>query len=232
MSGRDIVVGAPHQAALTGRAYVFTKEPHGWHQTAELVGADSGPNDVFGSAVAISGPTVAVGALGHAGEAGRAYVFTSTVSGWHQTAELVGSGTVEGDAFGASVAISGTTLVVGSFGHATAAGRAYLFTRAPGGRWQETAELAGAGPSDAFGQVVALSGALVAIGSVVHATGAARVYVYRRAARKWRQYTTLGPLGVVANGNFGTWVAISSTTLAIGSSGQASRAGRVDIFSL
>ena len=140
LSGMNIVVGAPHHGALTGRAYMFTKEPSGWRQTAELAGTDSGTNDVFATAVAISGPTVVVGALGHAGEAGRAYAFSLTGGGWRQTAELDGSDTVGGDAFGASVAVSGTTVVVGSFGHARG-GWPKLFVHrsprralAPGGR--------------------------------------------------------------------------------------------------
>jgi hypothetical protein len=58
------------------------------------------------------------------------------------------------------------------------------------------------------------------------------VYLYRGGPPQWHEYATVGPLGLVANGNSGTWVAISGTTLAIGCSGEDSRAGRVDIFSL
>jgi len=77
--------------------------------------------------VAISGTTAIVGAHGHAKNAGRAYVFTKTPAAWKQVAELKDSDTVAGDYFGASVAISGTTAVVGAFVHANDAGRAYVF---------------------------------------------------------------------------------------------------------
>ena len=40
--------------------------------------------------------------------AGRACVFTQTANGWRQTAELKGSDTVAHDAFGVSVAVTGT----------------------------------------------------------------------------------------------------------------------------
>jgi len=40
-------------------------------------------------------------------------VFTKTTAGWKHTAELKGSGEVSGDFFGSSVAISGSTVVVG-----------------------------------------------------------------------------------------------------------------------
>jgi hypothetical protein len=44
-----------------------------------------------------------------------------------QLAELKGSDTVADDEFGASLAISGTTAIVGAFVHANDAGRAYVF---------------------------------------------------------------------------------------------------------
>jgi hypothetical protein len=45
-------------------------------------------------------------------------VFAKTATGWQQTAELVSSRTVAEDAFGYSVAVSGTTMVVGAPGFA------------------------------------------------------------------------------------------------------------------
>ena len=62
--------------------------------------------------VAISGTTVVV-----ADDVGRAYVFTKTAAGWKQAARLKGSDSVAGDGFGSSMAISGTTAVVGAPNH-------------------------------------------------------------------------------------------------------------------
>jgi nucleoside-specific outer membrane channel protein Tsx len=126
-SGTTAVVGASGYAKDAGRAYVFTKTGAGWKQAAELKGSDTVAGDYFGGSVAISGTTIVAGAPVFTKEAGRAYVFTNTASGWKQAAELKGSGTVVGDGFGGSVAISGTTAVVGAPGHAKAAGRAYVF---------------------------------------------------------------------------------------------------------
>jgi hypothetical protein len=58
-----------------GRAYLFTKTPTGWRQSAELVGSDTVTADWFGGSVAVSGSTIVVGAPNHASDAGRAYVF-------------------------------------------------------------------------------------------------------------------------------------------------------------
>src|SRR5208282_6491833 len=63
-------------------------------QLVELKGSDTVAGDSLGNSIAISGPTVIVGAYGHAKSAGRAYVFATTGSGWKQTAELEGSDTV------------------------------------------------------------------------------------------------------------------------------------------
>jgi hypothetical protein len=55
---------------------------------------------------------------------GRAYLFTKTATGWKQIAELKGP---HMGLFGNSVAISGTTVMVGAPNANNAAGRAYVF---------------------------------------------------------------------------------------------------------
>jgi hypothetical protein len=86
---------------------------------------------MFGYSVAISGTTAIVGADFHE-PAGSAYVFTKTAGGWKQTAELGGFDAVAGDAFGLSVAISGTTAIVSAVGRASNAGRVDVFTKTAG----------------------------------------------------------------------------------------------------
>ena len=106
-----IVVGAPSHASKARAAYVFTNYGKGW-QATEIKGSDTVAKDDFGDAVAVSGTTIVVGVFGHKSEAGRAYVFAKGSGGWHQSAELFGSGTVAGDAFGDSVAVGGR--IIGS----------------------------------------------------------------------------------------------------------------------
>jgi nucleoside-specific outer membrane channel protein Tsx len=106
---------------------VFTNTASGWKQAAELKGSDTVAGDGFGASVAISGTTAIVGAPVYSKAAGRAYVFAKTGSVWKQAAELKGSDTVANNDFGYTVAISGTTAVVGADGHAKGAGLAYVF---------------------------------------------------------------------------------------------------------
>jgi hypothetical protein len=187
VSGSTVVVGAPGSpVAPAGRAYVFTDAHGAWTQTAELVGSDTVSGDSFGFAVAVSGSTVVVGGDTHSKGAGRAYVFTESKGTWAQTAEMVGSDTVSEDAFGASVAVSGSTVVISAFGHAKRGGRAYVFTESKGA-WAQVAEMAGSataavgysGYSVDFGYSVAVSGTMALVGAPVHAHGAGRVYVFK-----------------------------------------------------
>ncbi len=95
---------------------MFARLAHGWHEVAELRGADTVAEDYFGYAVAISGSSAIVGAYRHKMGAGRAYVFTTGAHGWRRVAELKGADTEAGDDFGWSVAISGNAAVVGADG--------------------------------------------------------------------------------------------------------------------
>ena len=156
ISGTTVVVGAWDHAW----AYVFAKTGTGWKQTAELKGSDTVFGDNFGSSVAVSGTTVVVGAPSHANFAGRAYVFSRTAAGWEQTAELNRSDSWPVGLFGNSVAISGTTIVVGDFGNA------FVLTNA-GAAWEQVAELQGSNTvaDDYFGNSVAISGTTVVVGA-------------------------------------------------------------------
>ena len=127
ISGTTAIVGAPGFSKAAGRAYVFAKTGGVWTQATELKGLDTVASDDFGYTVAISNATAIAGAPGFSKAAGRAYVFTSTATGWKQAVKLKGSDTVAADYFGYSVAISGTTAIVGADGHAKSAGRAYVF---------------------------------------------------------------------------------------------------------
>jgi hypothetical protein len=178
LSGDTIVVGA---SGGSGAAYVFQKPAGGWAdmtQTAKLTASDGAADDQFGWSVAISGDTVVVGAdlydvSGNNGnfDQGAAYVFVKPGAGWTdmtQTARLTaGDGGTE-NYFGASVSISGDTVVVGAEG-AVFPGAAYLFVK-PGAGWTnmtQTAKLtAGDGAaSDQFGHAVGVAGNTIVVGA-------------------------------------------------------------------
>ena len=145
ISGNTLVVGA-YGATVDGQsyqgaAYVFTEPGSAWAsmtQTAKLTASDGAANDAFGNSVSISGNTVVAGANFAAVDGnsyqGAAYVFAEAGAAWAnmtQTAKLTASDDSAGADFGASVSISGGTLVVGATGVTVggnnAQGAAYVF---------------------------------------------------------------------------------------------------------
>jgi trimeric autotransporter adhesin len=114
-----------------GAAYVFVRAGTSWSQQAYLKSSNSGPNDWFGSRLALSGDgnTAAIGAPledsaaqgingrqndDSASESGALYIFTRAGTSWAQQAYVKGARTDAFDEFGGGVALSrdGRTLGV------------------------------------------------------------------------------------------------------------------------
>ncbi len=173
-SGTTALVGAPYHAIgsndTQGAAYVFTFNGSKWVQQQELTANDGAADDNFGISVALSGTTALVGAIGPNDAQGEAYVFTFNGSKWVQQQELTASDGAAGDYFGYSVALSGTTTLVGAILHTVnsndSQGAAYVFTF-NGSKWVQQQELTASNGVDCyyFGYSVALSGATVVVGA-------------------------------------------------------------------
>jgi hypothetical protein len=197
-----------NSAPEAGAAYVFVRSGTNWSQQSYLKASNTHgllPGDVFGdrfgSSVAVSGDTIVVGAFGEDSNAtgvngdqsdtsdpnaGAAYVFVRSGTTWTQQAYLKASNTDAGDTFGASVGVSGDTVVVGaalggsrgeasnatgvnsdqSDDSAPGAGAAYVFVRS-GTTWTQQAYLKASNTEagDGFGSSVAVSGDTVVAGA-------------------------------------------------------------------
>ncbi|MGO9581634.1 MAG: FG-GAP repeat protein [Acidimicrobiales bacterium] len=249
ISGATAVVGAPFHAKDAGAAYVFTKSAKGWKQVAELKGSDTVLGDKFGYSVAISGTIAVVGARFHANGAGEAYVFMKTEAVWKQVAELGKPSQVgavlgnpsQGEAagFGSSVAISGTTAVVGAPVAADGIGAAFVFTKTAAG-WMQTAVLSisktftGAESGDEFGNSVAISGTTAVVGASDYGNDAGRAYVFTKTGTIWKKVAELRGCGIVVGTgfgeSFGSSVAISGTTAVVGAPVYSSEVGLACVF--
>jgi FG-GAP repeat len=119
-----------------GAAYVFVRTGTSWSQQAELTASDAAQSDNFGNAVALSGNTAVIGAPNDSdlgAGSGSVYVFERTGTSWSQQAKLTAADGASTDFFGISVALSGTTAVVGAIGvdeRGSSAGAAYVFATA------------------------------------------------------------------------------------------------------
>ena len=170
VSGDTLIIGARGDdtpAQDVGSAYLFDIPTR--RQLAKLQADDGAMGDTFGRAVAISGNTAIVGAYhddDNGDLSGSAYLFDITdASTPVQIAKLLPDDGAAQDLFGWSVAISGTTAIVGAHQNSNEngfqAGSAYLFDAATG---QQIAKILAPGPSFYFGYSVALSGATAIVG--------------------------------------------------------------------
>ena len=253
--------------------YPLTIDPS-WGQQAYLKASNTAIFQYFGSAVALSGDTLAVGAYGEASKAtgvngdqsdysaadsGAVYVFTRSGGTWSQQAYLKASNTGKSDKFGSALALSGDTLAVGAYledskaigvngnqANNTAAdsGAVYVFTRSAG-TWSQQAYLKASNTSaeDRFGAALALSGDTLAVGAPYEdskATGvngdqadnsagyAGAVYVFTRSAGTWSQQAYLKASNTGAGDSFGSALALSGDTLAVGAGLEDSKATGVN----
>ena len=148
---------ANNGTSSSGAAYAFVRTGSTWSQQAYLKASNPGAEDLFGFTVAVSGDAVVVGspledssATGINGNqfnnsevgSGAAYLFARMGNTWSQQAYLKASNTDNIDSFGARIALSGGTLIIGASGedsdatgvngnqsnnNANSAGAAYIF---------------------------------------------------------------------------------------------------------
>ena len=133
MDGDIFVAGAPGGSLFRGAAYVFKRragEADTWGQVAKLIAVDGVLFDQFGSAVAIDGNTIVVGARVDDFLRGSAYIFERNSGGadnWGPAAKLTARDGSANDQFGVSVAVDGNTIVAGAAEDDELRGSAYVF---------------------------------------------------------------------------------------------------------
>jgi hypothetical protein len=200
-------VQGSNAARNSGAVYVFTRSGGAWSQQAYLKASNTGERDFFGTSVALSGDTLAVGAPQEYSDAtgvngdqssnaaifsGAVYVFTRSGGAWSQQAYLKASNTAAHDHFGASVALFDNTLAVVAESESSDA------TNINGDQNSNAASDSGA------------------------------VYVFTRSGGAWSQQAYLKASNTDAGDFFGASVALSGDTLAVGAYGERSDATGVN----
>jgi hypothetical protein len=233
LSGDTAVVAAPldDQKGVSnqGSVYVFTRSGAVWTLQQKLTASDGAANDGFGSSVALSGDTLAVGVyvddVGANADQGSAYVFTRSGGVWTQQQKLTAADGMASQHFGFSIALGGDTLVVGAQGDDVGAnanqGSAYVFTRGNGAWTLQQKLLAKDGATgDNFGFSVAISGDTVVVGAenddIGRSVNQGSAYVFTRGAGVWTQLQRLNASDGAAGDQFGSSVAVSGDTAVVG----------------
>jgi hypothetical protein len=239
VSGSTAVIGAtqhPYSSSSKspgpGAAYVFVESAGKWTQQAELKASDGVASDLFGFSVGISGSAAVVGAPQHPYSSasssegpGAAYIFGESAGKWTQKAGLVAPEGADGDRFGRSVAISGSTVVAGAPQHTVGSnhqqGAAYVFVKS-GKTWSPKPELTtpDGAAEDHFGVSVAISGSTAVVGAEYHTVNGNKdqgeAYVFSESDGTWGTPQELTATGGLAYDYFGYSVAISGSTPVVG----------------
>ncbi len=229
INGDTAIVGAPNADiggdTNQGAAYIFTRSGQTWTQQQRLT-VNSG--DGFGYAVAISGNTAIVSAVGNdTGEdhPGSVHVFVRDGTTWTWRQRLTGSDALESDFFGGSIAISDDTIIVGAIldtvGANTFQGSAYIFMRS-GDEWTERQKLTAdnGAATDLFGVSVDIDGDTAIVGATGANSDKGAAYIFTRSSTGWEQRQGLRANNGATNDLFGTSVALSGDTAIIGAPGD------------
>jgi hypothetical protein len=192
-------------------------------ETAMLANPAAVKGDELSYALDVDGTRIASGSPGEASAAGAAYVFDCATPGC-AGARVVTNGLVAGDRFGAAVALSGDTLVVGAPGQAP--GAAYVFLRS-GATWAQQARLSASGGTagDGFGRALALDGDRLVVAAAAADNRAGAAYVFARVGTVWTQQARLGAVDAAAGDSFGRSVALSGDTVLVGAPLKPATAG-------
>lgn len=134
LSGTTALIGAFRDDTSKGSAYVFLRSGSSWGQQAKLTASDGLAGDAFGFSVALNGDFALIGANADDSGRGGAYLFGRSGVLWTQQLKLTAPDGVAGDAFGAAVAVSSDTSLVGASGDDNTSildqGSAYVFAGA------------------------------------------------------------------------------------------------------
>jgi hypothetical protein len=226
---KDRRLPAPTSRALDGRRRLSGD----YAEVDKLTAADAATYDYFGWSVAIDGATVVVGAYGDddGNDSGSVHVLRTTDGGatYFEVAKLTAADAASGDRFGYSVAIDGTTIVVGARHDddgGQSSGAAYVFRTSDGdASYGQVAKLTAAdgASDDQFGASVAIDGATVVVGAYCDSDGGSQsgsVYVFRTSdgGDTYGQVAKLTADAAAAGDGFGVSVAIDGSTVVVGAS--------------
>jgi hypothetical protein len=240
VSGDYAVVGATgddENGIFSGSAYVFERIGTIWTERQKLTPSDGDERGHFGSSVAISGDNAIFG-CGSA--VGRVYIFARSGTTWTEHQKLIPSdGLANGmggsSLFGRSVAISGSTALVGAMwgnGIGYMTGSAYAFVH-NGTAWTEQQKLVALDGAygDAFGFSVAVSGDTIIVGSRGDDVSTGSAYVFVWNSTTWNQQQKLTASDGSRGDYFGASVSISGDYAVVGAVNTDTGLGKAYVFS-
>jgi hypothetical protein len=250
ISGDTVVAGASFDNSGTGAAYLFARNQGGadnWGEVKKLTASDAPVSIDFGSAVSISGGTIAIGANATNSTTGAVYLYERNQGGpdnWGEIKILTASDGEEDDAFGISVGISGDTVVAGAQrfasnrpaggGPPAGPGAAYIFERNQGGanNWGQVGQLTASDgvAGDHFGAAVGISAGTVVAGAYDHNSSTGAAYTFTRECGQWAEAQKQTASDAAEFDRFGNAAAISGDIAVVGAFLKGNSIGAAYIF--
>ena len=234
MDGDTLVVGEPLSSGSVygpehGFARVYVWNGSSW---AFLCGLEDTEVDATGMRlgwdVAVSGQTIVTGSPFEDSRAGTVSVWGFDGTVYVRRQKILVSGRAADDGIGASVDVSGNTLIIGAPGRDLAsgmdAGAAYVYVN-PGDAWEWQASLISPDPGEYeyFGMGTGLDGDTLVIGEMQGSSGAGAAYFFRRNGSLWPRVQDLEMSAASPEvSGFGCSTAVSNGTAVIGSFGASS----------
>ena len=216
VDGDTLVIGASGEDVglqdQRGAVHVYRRGSGGYVFESRLLAPDGMAGDQFGASVALQGDRLLVAAPGraHQGEAqaGAVYAFRRTSATWSLEAQWTPADPGYETTFGFTLALDGTTAMVGEFGENTS-----VFERTAEGEWS----LAQGLPHRAWALAVRGERAFLADPNANDGVGG--VVLYRRVAGWWEPQGTLA--GSTADQGFGRGIGVDGDLIAVASSAAA-----------
>ena len=230
INGDLAAIGAPGEDTAAGISvgvvYLYQRIGGVWQLQTTLQPNDGFDYARFGTALAISGDSIIVGAPG---ASGAAYVYTGQGASWLLQGKLTRADSLSGENFAASVAIDGDYAAVAAryddLPEGQDAGSVTVFVRV-NGVWSQQALLTApdADASDQFGAAIALSGTRAVVGTPADESAAGTfsgsAHVFVRTGATWSPQTKLTAADAAASDQFGNAVALAGDTVLIGAFGD------------
>lgn len=229
IDGDTVLVGA-YKADINGinnagAAYVYVLNENGWYQQAKLVAEPFFADDTLGGNVALKDDIAILGVMKRddkGDDSGAVIVFERHSNNWVQTQIITAPDARAGDAFGQSISLTSSHLVIGAPKNDALgkdSGAAYVYKR-ENDAWLYQAKIApvDGAAGDLFGISVAIDSDTIVVGADLHdekANNAGAVYVYVLEGEQWEQEAKLTASDGGETDIFGVRVAISNDTVLV-----------------
>ena len=207
----------------SGSSYVYDWNGSNWIES-KLLASDGSANDSFGSAVALFGDFIFVGAPNDdegLDNAGSAYIYQWNSTNWDESKQFLSPGSA-GDQFGFSVSYSNNRVLIGApndVENGITSGSAYIFSW-DGQSWNST-KIIPSTPVDfgLFGYAVSIDGDRAAISAIFdtgNAPNSGTVYLYDWDGNNWIE-SQISATDGGGYDQFGYSVDLSGNRLLVGS---------------